>query len=148
MLEKQGNLNPAPPNGEALTLKDKVIGLWGRLEFTFFNIHLAAFSFIPLIVSGIFYASNGRFPVPYLDALFLCYSAMTVTGLTTVNLSTLTVWQQVILYLLMTMVSSSFPHPIHSRLSELVGEHHHRLMDHGTCAKVRTPRRESVSQLT
>ncbi|KAF8153943.1 potassium transporter [Crassisporium funariophilum] len=70
-------------------------------EATFFRIHLSAFTFIPLIFSGIFYASNGRFRISYLDSLFLCYSAMTVTGLSTVNLSTLTVWQQVILYFLM-----------------------------------------------
>ncbi|KAG7087410.1 hypothetical protein E1B28_013378 [Marasmius oreades] len=70
-------------------------------EATFFRVHLLAFTFIPLIVSGIFYASNGRFPVSYLDSLFLCYSAMTVTGLSTVNLSTVTPWQQVMLYILM-----------------------------------------------
>ncbi|KAJ8090446.1 hypothetical protein PM082_019044 [Marasmius tenuissimus] len=72
-----------------------------KKEATFFRVHLLAFTFIPLIVSGIFYGCNGRFPVGYLDSLFLCYSAMTVTGLSTVNLSTLTAWQQVILYLLM-----------------------------------------------
>lgn len=76
-----------------------------RGESTFFRIHLFAFTFIPLISSGIFYACNGRFRVHYIDSLFLCYSAMTVTGLSTVNLSTLTVWQQVILYLLMMIVS-------------------------------------------
>ncbi|CAA7262705.1 unnamed protein product [Cyclocybe aegerita] len=83
--------------------------LWGRAikyikdEATFFRIHLAAFTFIPLIFSGIFYASNGRYHISYLDSLFLCYSAMTVTGLSTVNLSTLTTWQQVILYFLMSI---------------------------------------------
>lgn len=76
-------------------------------EATFFRIHVVAFTFIPLIFSGIFYASNGRFPVSYLDSLFLCYSAMTVTGLSVVNLSTITAWQQVILYVLMMMVRSA-----------------------------------------
>ncbi|KAF9007033.1 potassium transporter [Cyathus striatus] len=70
-------------------------------EVTFFRAHLFAFTIIPLIFSGIFFASNGRFPVKYIDSLFLCYSAMTVTGLSTVNLSTLTAWQQAILYILM-----------------------------------------------
>ncbi|KAF5352975.1 hypothetical protein D9758_007968 [Tetrapyrgos nigripes] len=70
-------------------------------ESTFFRLHLTAFTFIPLITSAIFWGCNGRFKVSYLDSLFLCYSAMTVTGLSTVNLSTLTAWQQVILYLLM-----------------------------------------------
>ena len=77
-------------------------------EITFFRVHLAAFTFIPLIFSCIFYASNGRFHVSFLDSMFLCYSAMTVTGLCTVNLSTITAWQQAILYILMTIVSSSF----------------------------------------
>ena len=77
-------------------------------EATFFRIHLAAFTIIPLIFSWIFYASNGRFHVSFLDSMFLCYSAMTVTGLSTVNLSTITAWQQVILYILMTIVSSPF----------------------------------------
>ncbi|KAF8968787.1 cation transport protein-domain-containing protein [Flammula alnicola] len=69
---------------------------------TFFRIHLAAFTFIPLIFSGIFFASNGRFHVSFVDSMFLCYSAMTVTGLSTVDLSTITVWQQVILRFFVT----------------------------------------------
>lgn len=39
----------------------------------------------------------------FIDALFLCYSALTVTGLSTINLSTLTVFQQVILLVLMIL---------------------------------------------
>lgn len=77
-------------------------------ETTFFRIHIAAFTLIPLIFSCIFYASNGRFHVSFLNSMFLCYSAMTVTGLSTVNLSTITAWQQAILYILMTIVSSQF----------------------------------------
>ncbi|TFK37547.1 potassium transporter [Crucibulum laeve] len=72
-------------------------------ECTFFRIHLTAFTFIPLICSGIFFACNGRFHISYVDSLFLCYSAMTVTGLSTINLSTITVWQQVMLYILMML---------------------------------------------
>ncbi|KAF9458719.1 cation transport protein-domain-containing protein [Collybia nuda] len=72
-------------------------------ETSFFRLHLVAFTFIPLFFSGIFYASNGRFHIHYLDSLFLCYSAMTDTGLTTANLSTLTAWQQTILYLQMML---------------------------------------------
>ena len=41
--------------------------------------------------------------IAFIDALFLCYSALTVTGLATVNLSTLTVFQQVILLVLMVV---------------------------------------------
>lgn len=74
-------------------------------ESTFFRLHLVAFTLIPLITSGIFYACNGRFRVSYLNSLFMCYSAMTVCGLSVLNLSTLTVVQQVILYFLMMIVS-------------------------------------------
>jgi hypothetical protein len=94
---------------------------WLKAELNFFRIHLLFFLFTPLISAGIFYAANGqfqireclghdsslatcdsqRFIVAFIDALFLCYSALTVTGLSTVNLSTLTVFQQAILYVLM-----------------------------------------------
>lgn len=77
-------------------------------EANFFRIHLSAFVFVPLIFSGIFYASNGRFHIQFIDSLFLCYSSMTDTGLSTVNLSTLTAWQQVILYLLMMLGDTTF----------------------------------------
>ncbi|PBK85523.1 TrkH-domain-containing protein [Armillaria gallica] len=73
------------------------------IELTFYRIHLTAFVFISLMFSGIFYIYNGKFHISYLDSLFLCYSAMSLTGLSTVNLSTLTMWQQVMLYLLMIM---------------------------------------------
>ncbi|KAF9476894.1 TrkH-domain-containing protein [Pholiota conissans] len=68
---------------------------------TFFRVHVAAFTLIPLIFSGIFYACNGRYHISFVDSMFLCYSAMTVTGLCTVNLSTITTFQQLILYFLM-----------------------------------------------
>lgn len=79
-----------------------------KKEATFFRIHIAAFVFIPLLASIVFYFCNGRFRVSYLDSLFLCYSAMTVTGLSTVNLSTLTVFQQVLMYLLMIIGDITF----------------------------------------
>ncbi|KAK0236675.1 potassium transporter [Armillaria nabsnona] len=85
---------------ETFKLKNLVASI-GSIELTFYRIHLVAFVFIPLVSSGIFYGCNGRFHISFLDSLFLCYSAMTVTGLSTVNLSTLTAWQQVMLFLLM-----------------------------------------------
>ena len=60
-------------------------------------------AFTPLIFSGIFYASNGRYKISYVDSLFNCVSAMTVTGLATVNLSSLTGFQQALLFMLMCM---------------------------------------------
>ena len=70
-------------------------------EATFYRVHMTVFIFVPLVFSVIMYLCNGRFHIPYIDSLFMCYSAMTVTGLSTVNLSSMTAWQQVILYLLM-----------------------------------------------
>ncbi|KAJ7157872.1 potassium transporter [Mycena crocata] len=68
---------------------------------TFYRLHFTTFTVVPLIAAGIFYGCNGQFHVSFLDSMFMCYSAMTVTGLAVVNLSTLTPFQQVILYILM-----------------------------------------------
>jgi hypothetical protein len=69
-----------------------------NIRWNFYRIHLTFFTLHPLIWSGIFYGANGRYPVRYIDALFLCFSAQTVTGLSTVNLSSLTGFQQFILF--------------------------------------------------
>lgn len=51
--------------------------------------------------SAILYASNPKDNyVPYIDCLFLAFSAVTMTGLVTHPISQLTVWQQVILFIL------------------------------------------------
>ncbi|KAG6920213.1 hypothetical protein DXG01_004982 [Tephrocybe rancida] len=78
---------------------------WRKVKkhLNFFRIHVMYYIFTPLIFSGIFYASNGRYHIPYIDALFNCVSAMTVCGLTTVNMSMLTGWQQTILFMLMCL---------------------------------------------
>ncbi|KAI0719098.1 TrkH-domain-containing protein [Cerioporus squamosus] len=76
---------------------------WIEEEVNFFRLHLLFFTLTPLVAAGIFYGVNGEFQIPFIDALFLCYSALTVTGLSTVNLSTLTVFQQVILLVLMAI---------------------------------------------
>ncbi|KAF5393461.1 hypothetical protein D9757_000476 [Collybiopsis confluens] len=62
-------------------------------------------TFTPLIFSGIFYACNGEYKIKYIDALFNCVSAIAVCGLTTVDLSSLTPWQQVILVIQMCLGS-------------------------------------------
>ncbi|KAF8967965.1 cation transport protein-domain-containing protein [Flammula alnicola] len=76
---------------------------WRRLtnKLNFFRIHLLFFTFTPLIFSGIFYASNGRYRISYVDSLYNCVSAMTVCGLATINLSSLTPFQQTQLFFLM-----------------------------------------------
>ncbi|KDQ18289.1 hypothetical protein BOTBODRAFT_154177 [Botryobasidium botryosum FD-172 SS1] len=72
-------------------------------QANFYRIHVIAFTLLPLVAGGIFYSANGEFSIPFLDALFMCYSAMTQTGLATVNMSTLTGFQQSILFLLMVL---------------------------------------------
>ncbi|KAK0226367.1 cation transport protein-domain-containing protein [Armillaria fumosa] len=76
-----------------------------KKHLNFFRIHLLFFAFTPLIFSGIFYASNGQYHISYIDSLFNCVSAITVCGLATVDLSSLTPWQQVILFIQMCLGS-------------------------------------------
>ncbi|KIK67556.1 hypothetical protein GYMLUDRAFT_257413 [Collybiopsis luxurians FD-317 M1] len=76
-----------------------------RHQLNFYRVHVLFFTLTPLIFSGIFYASNGEFKISYIDALFNCVSAMTVCGLTTIDLSSLTPWQQVILFIQMCLGS-------------------------------------------
>jgi len=54
----------------------------------------------PLIWAVIFWASNGKVRVKFIDSLFICVSAVTGTGLVTLDLSSLTAWQQTILVIL------------------------------------------------
>lgn len=54
----------------------------------------------PLFWAVIFWASNGKFHIEFVDSLFICVSAVTGTGLTTLDLSSLTAWQQTILVIL------------------------------------------------
>ncbi|TDL22993.1 hypothetical protein BD410DRAFT_185413 [Rickenella mellea] len=68
-------------------------------NLNFFRVHLLFFIFTPLIFSAIFFVSNGSFHISYIDSLFVCVSSITVTGLTTVDLSGLTGWQQAILFI-------------------------------------------------
>ncbi|KAF7362270.1 Potassium transport protein [Mycena venus] len=76
-----------------------------RKHLNFYRVHILFFTFTPLIFSAIFYASNGQYHVSYIDALFNSVSAMTVCGLATVDLSSLTPWQQVILFAQMCLGS-------------------------------------------
>lgn len=62
-------------------------------------------TFTPLVFSVILWACNGRYEISYVDCLFLCVSAMTVCGLATVDLSSLTRLQQVILFFQMCLGS-------------------------------------------
>ncbi|OCF31127.1 potassium ion transporter [Kwoniella heveanensis BCC8398] len=77
-------------------------------SLNFYRVHLITFTIVPLITSAIMYACNTEYHIAYIDCLFCCMSAMTVTGLATINLSTLSVVQQVILFVQMIIGSLSF----------------------------------------
>lgn len=67
----------------------------------FISIHYAYFIVVCLFASLIFWGSSHPTQrISYTDSLFLVVSAMTETGLNTVNLSEMTTWQQTLLFLL------------------------------------------------
>ncbi len=76
-------------------------GRWCGKHLNFFRVHVIVFLFTPLIAAGIFYACNGEVHIKFIDALFCCVSAMTVTGLVSINISTANGGQQAILFFLM-----------------------------------------------
>ena len=68
------------------------------------RIHVIYITIWALFWSAIFYASSPKeHYIPYIDCLFMCVSAMTVTGLVSVSASSVTLWQQIILFMLMCM---------------------------------------------
>jgi hypothetical protein len=73
----------------------------------FIAIHYGYFIVTCLITSLIFWGSSSpSFRVGYVDSLFLVVSAMTQAGLNPVNLSQITTWQQVLLWLLIIIGST------------------------------------------
>ncbi|KZT01449.1 uncharacterized protein LAESUDRAFT_731151 [Laetiporus sulphureus 93-53] len=77
-------------------------------NLNFYRIHILVFTFTPLIFSGIFYAVNGKYHIPYIDCLFTCVSAMMVCGLASIDLSKLTPLQQFLLFAQMCLGSPIF----------------------------------------
>ena len=74
------------------------------IHLNFYRIHYLYFVFVILLTSVIFWGSNtSSYPVAYEDALMLCASAMTNTGLDPVNLGNLNAYQQSILFVLMAL---------------------------------------------
>ncbi|KAL8732798.1 MAG: hypothetical protein Q9181_003836 [Wetmoreana brouardii] len=72
----------------------------------FITLHYAYFIGVPLLASVIFWGSSTPArSVSYTDSLFLVVSAMTMTGLNTVNLSAINTFQQFILFLLLLLGS-------------------------------------------
>jgi hypothetical protein len=75
----------------------------------FITLHYAYFILTCLVASIIFYCSSRpTWDITYTDSLYLVVSAMTEAGLNTVNLSTMTTFQQVILFLLICCGSQIF----------------------------------------
>lgn len=73
----------------------------------FLTVHYAYFIALSLVASLVFWGSSDpKFSVSYTDSLFLVVSAITEAGLNTVNLSQITTWQQIILFLLIILGSS------------------------------------------
>ncbi|EJD08005.1 TrkH-domain-containing protein [Fomitiporia mediterranea MF3/22] len=68
-------------------------------HLNFFRVHVLFFTFAPLVFSWIFYGANGATHIPYIDALYVCFSATTVCGLSTIDLSSLTGFQQALLFI-------------------------------------------------
>ncbi|KAJ5642387.1 hypothetical protein N7490_006387 [Penicillium lividum] len=75
----------------------------------FLTLHYVYFIVTCLVSSIIFYLTSTPWQnVAYVDAIFLCVSAMTGAGLNTVDLSTLNTVQQVILFILLILGSVIF----------------------------------------
>jgi hypothetical protein len=75
----------------------------------FITIHYAYFILTCLLFSVIFYGSSTpHYSISYTDSLFLVISAMTEAGLNTVNLSAMTTFQQVLLWILIVIGSAIF----------------------------------------
>ncbi|KAG2356590.1 cation transport protein-domain-containing protein [Suillus spraguei] len=91
---------------------------------------------MPLIFSGIFYASNGEYPVAYIDALYNSASAMTVCGLATVNLSQLTAWQQVLLFIQMCIGNTVCSLTSETHDISLISAQGHRVVGHSVHQEV------------
>ncbi|THV50215.1 hypothetical protein BGAL_0160g00180 [Botrytis galanthina] len=99
----------------------------------FITIHYTYFIITLLITSLIFWgSSNPSKSISYVDSLFMVTSAMTEAGLNTVNLSTMTTFQQVILWLLIVVGSAIFvsvatvrtrKRAFEVRFGEVVGRH-------------------------
>ena len=94
------------------TIREHVLRRHGCFKINFYRVHVFYFLSTILLSSVIVYGSgvNGntanaeaKFKLRYIDAFFLCASAMTNTGLNTVNLHSLTGFQQVVLCVLILM---------------------------------------------
>ncbi|KAG8162089.1 hypothetical protein KVR01_007854 [Diaporthe batatas] len=117
----------------------------------FITIHYAYFIIVCLVSSVIFWrSSEPAFSISYTDSLFIVVSAMTEAGLNTVNLSTLTSWQQAMLFLLIMLGSTIWvsiwtvlarKHVFEKRFESIVrAERMRSLSRRGSSSSLRLPR--------
>ncbi|KAI4724224.1 TrkH-domain-containing protein [Aureobasidium sp. EXF-10728] len=92
--------------------RDRLPSWLRNIRLNFYRLHLCYFIFAILLSSVIVYGSttNGnsgnaqeQFDLRYIDALFLCASAMTNSGLNVVNLGAITGFQQAVLFILIPL---------------------------------------------
>lgn len=97
--------------------KDHLPSWLRNIRLNFYRLHLYYFVFTILLSSIIVYGSttNGnsgnaqeQFDLRYIDALFLCASAMTNSGLNVVNLGAITGFQQAVLFILIPLGNVMF----------------------------------------
>ncbi|CAH7672704.1 cation transport protein-domain-containing protein [Phakopsora pachyrhizi] len=75
-----------------------------RFDLNFYRLHLLTFTIVPFLFAFPFYIGHPG-DINFVDSLFMCYSAMTVTGLNTLLLAPLTGFQQALIYILMNLGS-------------------------------------------
>ncbi|GKZ28319.1 hypothetical protein AbraIFM66950_003576 [Aspergillus brasiliensis] len=74
------------------------------LSLNYRTLHCVCFVTVSIICGAIVWATGrSSSPIPYVDALFLCTSAMTGAGLRTVELSTLSPFQQSVIFILLVI---------------------------------------------
>lgn len=80
---------------------------WAKGVFfhlNFYRVHLLYFVLVIIVSSGILYGSStSDFKLAYIDAIYLCTSAMCNVGLTSVNLGSLTGFQQSVIFIVMLL---------------------------------------------
>jgi len=121
----------------------------------FITIHYCYFLMVPLAASVIFWlSSDPDFAVSYTDSLFLVVSAMTEAGLNTINLSSLTTWQQIILFLLILVGGQIWVsiwtvafrrHVFEKRFKDIVREERTRRLRRANTSRLPLGERISVS---
>jgi Trk-type K+ transport system membrane component len=77
-------------------------------HLTYFRVHLMYFVCVGLIGSFIIWLSEGAGRLEYIDALFMAFSALCVTGLSSVDLSLWRPFSQVVMFILILLGSNVF----------------------------------------